>query len=239
MESPLISAVLCRYWNLIEKYYYKATKQMSEYECYDCLIDTVDYMVHNRVWEDPNHKLYGDENAPDKIMNKKMFHNYCTCLQLKNRHNHKSNLPMMNVSFEELLENGWDEDSDVNETRMVTEDYDSGAMDMIAEYYKKYDYSVVFILYCILCKYPFNSEKVEGGIKVSLNISRLSNLIRDMEEDDYNRISTIVRDDVRVVGALAKLYKDLKTKDIKDILNKNLNYLRMNSFFRERLGNVD
>lgn len=60
------SALVCRFWGYAAKIYVKNKRHIPYDQCYDILIDTLNYVLTKRVWEDPKSSLYNDPAAPDK-----------------------------------------------------------------------------------------------------------------------------------------------------------------------------
>ena len=57
---------MCRFWGYAAKVYIKNKKHIPYDQCYDILVDTINYVLEKRAWEDPDSSLYGDYSAPDK-----------------------------------------------------------------------------------------------------------------------------------------------------------------------------
>lgn len=73
LADSYLSAILCRYWGLIDKYYLQSYHSVPVEEVYDWLIHAVLYALKHRKWKDPNNKLYTDPNGPDKVINRCML----------------------------------------------------------------------------------------------------------------------------------------------------------------------
>lgn len=69
-DERVLSAIICRYWKNIDKYYAQSRFVATPEDCYDWLIRSVMYALNSAVWLNPKHKLYGDKNAPDKTINR-------------------------------------------------------------------------------------------------------------------------------------------------------------------------
>lgn len=211
-----ISAAICRYWSLIGKYVFKGCKQVSEDEVYNCLIDTVLYVFDNKIWEDPTHQLYGDKTAPDKQMNIKMYHNYCTLLQIKNEQKHKSNLPMNVVEQPEDLEL-----SDTMDDILSDMHYDR----VLQELVKNYEYSTAFIIYIILHMDTFVTKREDDKDKQEFSRKKLLWCIQRMSEDQVEHMSRTLGMDKDVAQALVDAHKAMRPEDLSELLQNNLSYL--------------
>lgn len=65
-----LSALICKYWNNIYKYYNQSQGYATLEDCYDIVIDAIQNIIRRRPWEDEKSNLYGDKNAPDKAINR-------------------------------------------------------------------------------------------------------------------------------------------------------------------------
>lgn len=67
--NSYISAIICRYWYLINYYYNRQQYKFATPEdCYEWLITAVTYTLDNHVWTNPNSSLFNDPKAPDKAI---------------------------------------------------------------------------------------------------------------------------------------------------------------------------
>ena len=60
------SGIVCRTWGYAGRIYNKCNKHIPFEQCYDILIDTINYVLEKGVWESPDSSLYLDPAAPDK-----------------------------------------------------------------------------------------------------------------------------------------------------------------------------
>lgn len=66
MAENFYAAIVCRYWGYTGRIYLQCNKHIPFEQCYDILIDTINYVLEKRVWENETSSLYGDSRAPDK-----------------------------------------------------------------------------------------------------------------------------------------------------------------------------
>ena len=57
---------MCRYWGYTGRLYSKCNKNIPFEECYDVLVDTINYLLEKQVWNNPNSSLYNDPKGPEK-----------------------------------------------------------------------------------------------------------------------------------------------------------------------------
>ena len=66
LAERFYSAIICRYWGYTGRLYLKCNKNVSFEECYDVLIDTINYLLEKQVWNNSESSLYNDLKAPEK-----------------------------------------------------------------------------------------------------------------------------------------------------------------------------
>ena len=62
------AAIICRFWGQAGRIYIKCNRHIPFEECYDCVLDSIKYVIEKRVWENPNSSLYNDPAGPDKAV---------------------------------------------------------------------------------------------------------------------------------------------------------------------------
>ena len=74
LRNAYFSAIMCRYWGNIGKYYTasKASGFTIE-DCYSWLVEAIMIGLKYRKWRDPSNPLSKDKNAPDKVINRCIF----------------------------------------------------------------------------------------------------------------------------------------------------------------------
>lgn len=66
LRDNFYAGIVCRYWGYTGRLYLQCNKHVTFEQCYDVLIDTINYVLKKRVWEQPGNSLYNDERGPDK-----------------------------------------------------------------------------------------------------------------------------------------------------------------------------
>ena len=64
-RDAYFSGLMCKVWGYIGRLYVQCNKHVPIEQCYDILINTINYIVKKRVWEDENSTLYGNPKAPE------------------------------------------------------------------------------------------------------------------------------------------------------------------------------
>lgn len=60
------AGIVCKCWGYAGRVYSQCNQHVPFEDCYETLLDTINYVLEKRVWENPESSLYGDPNAPDK-----------------------------------------------------------------------------------------------------------------------------------------------------------------------------
>lgn len=66
LRDGFYAGIVCRFWGYSGRIYNQCNKHVPFEQCYDVLIDTINYVLKKRVWENPESSLYQDPAAPDK-----------------------------------------------------------------------------------------------------------------------------------------------------------------------------
>ena len=66
LAEKFYAAIICRYWGYSGRLYIQCNHHVTFEQCYDVLIDTIDYVLDKHVWDDPDSSLYQDKTGPDK-----------------------------------------------------------------------------------------------------------------------------------------------------------------------------
>lgn len=67
--NSYLSALVCKFWNLIGHFYYKqGIVVASETDCYDWIIEGILEALKDRAWKNPENKLFNDPKGPEKAI---------------------------------------------------------------------------------------------------------------------------------------------------------------------------
>ena len=66
LAENFYAGIVCRYWGYSGKIYMQCNQHVPFEQCYDVLIETINYVLEKRVWENPSSSLYQDKRGPDK-----------------------------------------------------------------------------------------------------------------------------------------------------------------------------
>lgn len=65
LKDKYYSGIMCRVWGYIGRLYNQCNKHVPIEQCYDILVNTINYILKKRVWEDENNSLYNNPKAPE------------------------------------------------------------------------------------------------------------------------------------------------------------------------------
>ena len=66
LKDKFYAALMCRYWGYTGRIYLQCNRHVSFEQCYDILVDTLNYVLKKRAWENPGSSIYQDKTGPDK-----------------------------------------------------------------------------------------------------------------------------------------------------------------------------
>lgn len=173
LKEGHIAAIMLNYWGKISKYQYKCSMVTSPEDIHTWLVIAVMYAVNRKPWENKKASIYGDENGPDKVINRIIESKRLTFYQQLNRYNRKIN--SNTLSLDTLT----DEYKDLF-IPTSTDSYDFEIHQLITEYFYKKDYFMSFMIDAII------NENVLEDV---LNKKRLASHFRHLDEDFAKRFS--------------------------------------------------
>lgn len=210
-----LSAVICRYWYIIQRTYYaQRVKLASEEEVYDWFIEGIYNALNHHVWTDPNNKLYGDEKGPEKAISVCIYSaklNYFQSLEYDKRKTNK-----LALSLEELQEDSSDD--------YYLPYYDQSPFMKMYMYQKirkmflDYDYFSAFLLDAIVNVEVFSKENNTDFITLSKR--KLIKHLRNMDDRYIKVFSNLYDLDEKDVAEATKFIKNLPPERmIRNIVN--------------------
>lgn len=179
--DAFLSAIMCRYWSSIQKMHGTCGGLVNEFDVYEWLTDAVLYALKHRKWEDPESPLYGDPNAPDKVINRAFKCSKLTYFQQLNRFNRKLNIGL--ASIEALQES-------MNDASMPfynTENVQFRGKEFVKSKFNSGEYFDAIMVFHILYSDVF--EIIEGERKFSLK--RLTKAIKSYNSKDVTMMSSL------------------------------------------------
>lgn len=97
IKDNFYAGIICRYWGYTGKLYLKVKKNIPFEECYDVLIDTINYLLEKHVWDNPESSLYKDPKGPEKAFHFVLKRQLSLLLASKNASKRKSNFNTLSI----------------------------------------------------------------------------------------------------------------------------------------------
>lgn len=183
-ENPVLadaymSAIICRYWGAISKYYSSSYKSVDVQTCYEWLVQAILWAVQHKKWLEPGNKLQKDPNGPDKVINRCIASVRLGFFQSSNTHKRRQNFGL--DSLEGI------EESDTK-TGLIpafeSEDLDEGTLSirqLVDNAFDRKDYTTAFVVDNIINYDVFKASRDEAGVlHNTFNKKKLLRLLRAM-----------------------------------------------------------
>lgn len=202
LRDAYLSAIICRYWNLIPKFYNISKNLAEPLDCYNWLIDAILYALKHRRWEDDDASIAKDPKGPDKMINRCMKSSRLTYYQFCNRKKRRKEYQI--VSIDELKETMNSDAIDIEDTDANIDLDDLDIIYCIRDIFNRKEYFLAFSLDCVLNESVFDTA--ETG-EITFNIKKLAKAFRSIDEDYLKRFSSkydLDYDNVYQAAILAK-----------------------------------
>lgn len=208
-RDKYFAAAILKYWNKLEKYYYKCKLVATPEDVHTWLINAILYALDHKAWEDPKSNIYQDPNGPDKVVNRAMESIRLTFYQQLNRHKRKVNSAIL--SLDTLIE---DYDDVFNPES--PEPVESSIWNyIVTDYFDKKDYFVAFMVDMVL---------YDDVVKDKLDEKRLNLYLRNIDNkycvEFAHRYHYNVNDVIKASSYVTKLSSTVIRKKIEYTLLK-------------------
>lgn len=145
----------------VQKLYYLSCQSASLEDCYDWLITAVLFALQTKAWRNPDSKIYGDLNGPDKIINRCIKNERANFYQACNRKKRVINFECDSLEKMEEESNIQLESATLADETSFSNTYS----EIISYYFRKKEYFTAFMLDGIINGDVFKLE--EGQEKYS------------------------------------------------------------------------
>lgn len=225
LADAYMSAIICRYWGAISKYWARSKNSVSVEDCYDWLIRSILYALQRRDWLDPNNKLYTDPNAPDKVINRIITSTRLGFFQSSNTHKRKSNYGTR--SFEGMLEDNPETEGDC----ILMEDLQDeeswwDIKGLVQDAMKKKEYVKALMVDAIAYYDVFDREKgSDGKWYTQFNPKKLSRHLRNAPANYCKTFTEMYGTPKQEVQTALQTCKDLSRTRLYTAIKRNLKAL--------------
>ncbi len=91
------AGIICRTWGYAGRVYTQCNKHLPFDQCYEVLMEAIDYVLRKRVWENPKSSLYQDPVAPDKAFHVALRRQRDVRLKKLNAHKRQANFNTLSI----------------------------------------------------------------------------------------------------------------------------------------------
>lgn len=230
LRNAYYCALMYRYWPLIPKYHYMCSNVATIEDCYDWLVDSINYTLKHRRWEDPDSSIYGDPNGPDKMINRYMKCARLTFYQFINRKKRRDNFGML--SLDELV-NISDSPDYIQDTSFSSECSKMDLHSYIKHLFVKKEYFLAFMMDFIMYEDLF--DYIDGV--PTFNVKRLAKKLRHITpEYCASFASKYELEAENVLSAYTKYCRNLSSNLIYNKIEYNLSKLKHDNYFKDFRG---
>ena len=181
LAEHYLSAIICRYWHNIYKYYNKGSKLNPLEDYYEWVLEAILKCLNKKYWLNPKAKIYGDPNAPDKTINraiKTTIYNYYEANRKDKRTLCYSNYSLDALKMEYL-------DKYVPEATDDKHNSDYFMHTIIRNAFNKKDYLLAFVVDAIIYENVIINDVLDYK-KLIKHIHHLDNKFIQKFAEDYD-----------------------------------------------------
>lgn len=213
LSEAYLSAIICRYWNVISKSYYKQLVIIATPEdIYEWMLDGILDALKFHVWLDPNNKLYNDPLGADKAI--KVCIGSARINFFNSMNYEKRKINKFIVSLEELQENSSDSFyiPYIDKSSFI----DLYVYDKVRKFFIDYDYFSAFLLDSIVSADVFSN--LSKNQFYELSVRKLIKHLRNLSDEYCSVFSNLYDIDLEKVKKAAQFIKNLS----KDRMKRNI-----------------
>lgn len=215
LASQYMSAIICKYWPKIQRFYKKTAFSATYEDIYDLLINSILRAIEARRWLQEDSSIYNDPAGPDKAINRTMICERLNFLAFKNRSKRVVNLNPASIDEIET------EVGDSYIYKNLAEEYNIDNVDDELEtinnlqfLYKKKLYLAMFVYYSIV----FNLGSFKDG-KFSTKFCAIA--LSRIDDFDLEDLAYLINEDKDIVK---KYYNLAVTSKNRAELKLNIEY---------------
>lgn len=225
LANNYLSAIICRYWNSIDKLYMKSYPYANQYDCYDWLIRSILYVLKNKRWLDQSSSVYNDKNGPDKILNRCIKCTRLTYFQQLNRYKRKVSIGTL--SLDQILNETGDyilNDDLVNKSQAEIQD-EMYEQNLVNDVFSKKQYFLAVLIDAILNNNCFNDGSEMDDYRTDLDRRKVVKVLSHIDDQYCKRFSYRYFIDLQKVKKAMSYISNLKSQDMYNMIQTNLKLL--------------
>lgn len=234
-NNPLLnnclSAIIYKFWSVATKgFYSQGIKIASEEECYNWLIDSIQYVLDHRVWDDENHPLYKDKKAPEKAIN--VVFNSTKINYFVAQTRQKRKVDSTSLSLEAIAENA--SDSYFLPVYDTYNESENIVNKIVSDLYKHYEYFNAICLDLII-----NEDVLSGEFSVDkpgqVKYNKLRTRIKNLDDKYCEIFSSLYGADLEDIKKTVQYLKNLDSSSFEIKINRLILELRHDENFKRML----
>ena len=239
LENSYISAIILKYWNSLNKYYYGQARSGRVYieDCYDWLTQALIYTTNKHIWDQPiithtyagtnktkskPNPLYGNPDGPNIAM--------CACInsmrlgfyQASNYDKRKVNYTT--ASVDKIIEEGKEIILPKEESNDLSMPDNLVVKQLIEKAFNSKNYYKAFVLDGIVNGDVFEIPKNEN--KQIFNKKKLAKHLRYLNDDYCKTISTMFNLNSNEIIEASNIYKKLNSTKMYRVIDAVLDSLK-------------
>ena len=214
-----LSALICKYWNMINSIYYKqGLKQATEEYCYNIVVESILNALDKHAWTEPTCSVYNDKKGPEKIITKCIM---CTRANFYQAINYDMRIVNYTSNSLEAMQEDLS-DGLLLKTDSLKFDFTGH---FVHDYIKsKFEQCEYFIAILMDLLYNINYSN-NMGIDFKSDLRKILRAISMLDDTYINYFAKEYELNKNEVTTAVKMIKDIKRKDviyIKDCIKKDL-----------------
>ena len=154
LKDSYLSAIVVRYWNIIDKMIYKDYGLYDPKEAYDWFMDALLYILNDQPWHREGTTVYKDPKGVEKSLNTCVKCSRANWFQASNRHKRRIN---HNLSSLEALSEEY-KDAYVPRELIIDTSLDNSYAYLVCEAFKRQQYLLCLVIDVIVNDLKFDKE---------------------------------------------------------------------------------
>lgn len=214
MRDYYYAAIVCRYWGYSGRVYLQCNKHVPFEQCYDIVIDSINYVLKKRVWENSDSSLYQDNKAPDKAFHIALKRERGIVLANLNAEKRRTNFNTL--SIDEMQENY----KDSTDGLLFGSEADNavGLKIFISSYINEGDIIDAIIL-DLIC---FSSIEDNFEMKISKEMLLLNENYSNYFSKTYSCTKEVIDDNIKKIKNHSMKYLRKRVKRLLYLIKKSL-----------------
>ena len=229
LRNQYLSAIICRYWHLIGKFYALSKNLADPIDCYNWLVDAVMYTLKHRRWEDSDASISNDPQGPDKMINRCMKSCRLIHYQFFNRKKRRKEYQI--VSLDELKDAMNTDSFDIEDPESNVDIEEIDLKFYIRSVFLQKQYFLAFVLDLVSMDNVFEQDE----FTIKFNLKRVAKLFRQIDRGYVDTFAYRYDLDVESVHQAAILAKNVPSVKLTAKIQESLLKLKHSKLFKQHM----